>query len=93
MKLSYGYHRAEILGALTSIVMIWVLIFWLLIEAVDRCINPEEIDGPIMLLTAIVGLICNIINIFTLHSHGFESHNHTHTEEHEHNHSNTHLHD
>lgn len=38
--LSYGFHRAEILGALASIMLIWGLIIWLFVEAVKRTISP-----------------------------------------------------
>jgi zinc transporter 2 len=65
--MSFGYHRAEVLGALASIVLIWGLLVWLFVEAIERCVNKHEVDGEIMLITAIVGLICNIVNIFTLH--------------------------
>ena len=34
LKNSYGYHRAEVIGALGSIIIIWGLLIWLLIEAV-----------------------------------------------------------
>lgn len=89
-SLSYGYHRAEILGALASILIIWGLIIWLFIEAVDRVINPPGVNGEIMLITASVGLACNFINIFTLHScggHGHHAHSHGEEEEgHDHNH-------
>ena len=37
--LSYGYHRAEVIGALGSIVLIWGLTIILLYEATDRIIN------------------------------------------------------
>jgi zinc transporter 2 len=69
-KMSYGYHRAEILGAVASIALIWGLLIWLMIEATERIIEGPKVDGEIMLITAIVGLACNIINIFTLHSFG-----------------------
>ena len=39
-NMSYGYHRAEIIGALASIVLIWGLIIWLFIEAINRIIHP-----------------------------------------------------
>ena len=84
-SMSFGYHRAEILGAMASILLIWGLIIWLLIEAVERCVNPEEIDGEIMLITAVVGLLCNIVNIFTLHScGGGHSHHDHHHVDHDH---------
>jgi solute carrier family 30 (zinc transporter), member 2 len=66
-QMSFGYHRAEILGALASVLLIWGLI----------------IDGEIMLITACVGLACNIVSIFTLHScggdHGHHHHDHGHS--------------
>ena len=43
--LSYGYHRAEIIGALTSIILIWGLTAWLIYEAIKRLINK-----PVLLL-------------------------------------------
>jgi len=82
-NMSFGYHRAEILGAMASIVIIWGLIIWLMIEAVDRLITPTDIDGLVMLITAVVGLFCNIVNIFTLHNFGggHEHHDHHHIDE------------
>lgn len=66
-KYSFGYHRADVIGALASILIIWGLLVWLLIEAVNRIITPpEEINGFIMLVTAIIGLCCNILNLITL---------------------------
>ncbi|CAG8436416.1 3832_t:CDS:2 [Diversispora eburnea] len=49
---SYGFHRAEILGALTSIVLIWLLTVSLCVEAYDRIKNPKEIDGKKMCIVA-----------------------------------------
>ena len=66
MKNTYGYHRADVIGALGSIIIIWGLLIWLLSEAVRRILNPEEIDGTIMLATAIFGLGCNLLNLFVL---------------------------
>ena len=66
LKNSYGYHRADVLGALGSILIIWGLLIWLLTEAVKRLINPTDVDGEIMLITAIFGLGCNILNLVIL---------------------------
>lgn len=73
--MSYGFARAEILGALASIILIWGLLIWLIIEAAKRIIIENSIDGEIMLITACIGLACNLVNIFTLHSCGGESNN------------------
>ena len=66
LKHSYGYHRADVIGALGSIIIIWGLLIWLLVEAVHRLLNPKEIDGELMLITAVFGLGCNILNLLIL---------------------------
>ncbi|CAG8555319.1 7613_t:CDS:2 [Cetraspora pellucida] len=53
--LSYGYHRAEILGALVSIFLIWLLTLYLCIEAYDRLQNPVQVDGKTMCVVAVIG--------------------------------------
>lgn len=60
-SLSYGYSRAEILGALTSVLIIWALTVWLIVEAINRVIKPTPVDGFIMLITSLLGLTCNLV--------------------------------
>jgi hypothetical protein len=42
---TFGYHRAEIMGALVSVLIIWVVTGVLLYEAVQRVINPVAVNG------------------------------------------------
>ena len=42
---SYGYHRVEVLGALASVMTVWLVTGILLVEAIQRIITPEEVDG------------------------------------------------
>jgi cation diffusion facilitator family transporter len=67
-RYSYGYHRADVLGALGSIMIIWALLIWLLVEAINRLKHYKdiEINGDIMLITACIGLGCNILNLILL---------------------------
>ena len=65
---SYGYHRAQIVGALSSVVIIWFLTIWLIVEAYDRCISKHtEIQGLLMFVVAVIGLLCNIYMMQILH--------------------------
>ncbi|XP_010898497.2 zinc transporter 2 isoform X2 [Esox lucius] len=74
--LSYGWHRAEILGALLSVVTIWLVTGVLVYLAVQRLIsNDYEIEGTIMLITSGCAVLANIIMAFTLHQSG---HGHSH---------------
>mmetsp|Transcript_22371 Transcript_22371/g.55127 ORF Transcript_22371/g.55127 Transcript_22371/m.55127 type:complete len:385 (-) Transcript_22371:591-1745(-) len=70
--LSFGYHRMEILGALTSVMLIWGLTIGLVYEAVQKVIAPEPVDGAIMTIVAIVGLGANVVmtQILKVHNHG-----------------------
>jgi len=74
--LSFGYHRVEILGALVSVLLIWGLTIGLVWEAVQKVIKPEPVDGAIMTIVAIVGLVANIImtQILKIHNHGIGGH-------------------
>lgn len=78
-KYSFGYHRAEILGAMTSTIIIWILTLFLLQEAYERLINPHTIDANIMLITAVIGLFCNMVMISILHSDPNGHHNCSHS--------------
>ncbi|KAM7373417.1 hypothetical protein PAMP_008268 [Pampus punctatissimus] len=75
-KLSYGWHRAEILGALLSVFTIWLVTGVLVYLAVERLINDDyTIDGTVMLITSGCAVLANIIMALTLHQSG---HGHSH---------------
>ena len=60
--MSFGWHRAEVLGATISILMIWLVTGILFYMAVLRCINKQfEIDAKVMLITSGIGVIVNIL--------------------------------
>ncbi|KAJ3615768.1 hypothetical protein Zmor_012315 [Zophobas morio] len=78
-KLSFGYHRAEIIGALFSVFLIWLLTGFLVYEAVLRLIHRKIVNGKIMFITAACGLCANIFMALALghgHSHGHSHHHH-----------------
>ncbi|KAI8897315.1 cation efflux protein [Globomyces pollinis-pini] len=54
---NYGYKRLEVLGALASITLVWILTIGLVMEAIERLQNPEPINGRTMLYMAISGVI------------------------------------
>ncbi|TKR87609.1 hypothetical protein L596_011981 [Steinernema carpocapsae] len=75
-KHSYGLLRAEILGALVSIVLIWILTGVLVYMAIMRIVNGDyEVGADIMLITAGIGVAFNIIMGLVLH---FGKAGHTH---------------
>lgn len=75
---SYGFFRIEILGALVSIQLIWLIAGILVYEAFDRLKHDSgEVDGLLMFLVAAFGLLVNIVMAFLLgqdHDHDHYSH-------------------
>lgn len=58
---TFGYYRAEVLAAFINGITIVLSIFWILYEAIQRFLNPSEIDVKIAIIVAIIGLVVNII--------------------------------
>ncbi|GLD59282.1 zinc transporter 8 [Lates japonicus] len=86
-KLSYGWHRAEILGALLSVFTIWLVTGVLVYLAVERLISDDyTIEGTIMLITSGCAVLANIIMALTLHQSG-HGHSHGGLSSHGHGHS------
>lgn len=91
---SYGYHRVEVLGALASVMMIWLVTGILVVEAIQRVITPEDVNGKIMCIVALAGIGVNLLMMAVLggHHHG-HGHSHSHGEacgDHGHGHSHGH---
>lgn len=99
--LSFGWHRAELVGTLVSIASIWIMTVWLLKEATERFFMPPMVQGKLMFIVAVMGLVFNMIQIKILHGgdthfhlgEGFHSHDHEEGEEgHDHDHGHSHGH-
>lgn len=65
--MSFGYHRAELVGTLVSVVSIWIMTIWLLVAATQRFFMPPQVQGSLMFIVAVVGLFFNMIQIKILH--------------------------
>ncbi|MDT0117763.1 cation diffusion facilitator family transporter [Microbacterium sp. PRF11] len=65
---TFGYQRAEVLGALANGVILIVLCAWVGIEAVQRLLAPAEaeVQGGLMLTVAIIGMVANAISMWLL---------------------------
>ncbi|XP_032089316.1 zinc transporter 4 [Thamnophis elegans] len=77
-KFTFGFHRLEVLSAIFSVLLIYILMVFLLYEAVQRTIHMDyEINGDVMLITAAVGVAVNLIMGFLLSQSG-HLHSHSH---------------
>lgn len=56
---TYGYLRAEILGALLNGLLLWLLVVFIWFEAVRRLRSPQAVAGLPVMMVAVVGLGIN----------------------------------
>ena len=65
---TFGNARADTIGALVTVLIIWTLLGVLIYESIERIIHIDsvKIDGKIMLITSYIGLFFNLINMFVL---------------------------
>jgi len=97
-KNTFGWARAEVLGALVNAVFLVALCFSILIESLKRFLEVEEIHDPqLILIVGAIGLGINGIGLLLFHEHGHShgggSHGHSHGGgSHGHSHGNGHNH-
>jgi cobalt-zinc-cadmium efflux system protein len=70
---TYGYVRLEILAALINGAALLFIAVFILKEAWGRFQSPPEVDGPLMMAVAVVGLGVNVTGAVLLHRHAGES--------------------
>ena len=61
-----GTNKISILAAYTSALFLGITGFWIIIEAIQRFINPLKIGFSEAIIVAIVGLIVNGVSIFIM---------------------------
>lgn len=65
---TFGYQRAEVLGALINAVILGALAVKVAIDGVTRLLNPAgvEVAGTLMLIVAVVGMLANALSMWLL---------------------------
>lgn len=58
---TYGLKRAEILSAQANGLTLLLLAVWLAYEAVRRLLDPPPVEGGLVLVTALAGIVVNIV--------------------------------
>ena len=66
---TFGFYRLEILAALINGIVLVLISIYILYEAYQRMVHPQPVQGKLMLIVAVVGLVANIIGAFFLSKH------------------------
>lgn len=82
---TYGWQRAETLGALINGVFLVALCLSIFLEAIQRFVEPQEVSNPkLVLIVGCCGLASNLLGLVLFHDHGHahggeeEEHGHSH---------------
>ena len=67
-KRTYGYHRVEILAAMTNGLVLLLVAGYILLEAWQRFSHPTPVASLPVLVVATVGLAVNVAGALLLHS-------------------------
>jgi len=68
---TFGWARAEVLGALVNSVFLVALCFTILVEAIQRLTHGHEIDHiDSMIYVGIAGLVINVIGLLLFYQQG-----------------------
>ncbi|MGJ8621076.1 MAG: cation diffusion facilitator family transporter [Methylophilaceae bacterium] len=59
--------NAELIASIINVVLMYGVIVWMIIEALERISQPREVVGGYVIIIALVGLIVNVIVAKQLH--------------------------
>ncbi|NLV78106.1 MAG: cation transporter [Rhodococcus sp.] len=63
---TFGWHRAEVLTAMGNAVLLLGVAAWVMYEAIGRIGDTPELPGLPMILTALAGLLANLVVMLML---------------------------
>lgn len=66
---TFGNKRAEILIALFNASALTGICLFLIVEGIERFLNPAPVSGGIMLWVSVAGLVGNLVAVIILHHH------------------------
>ncbi|KAF2766870.1 cation efflux protein [Teratosphaeria nubilosa] len=81
---TYGWQRAETLGALVNGVFLVALCVTIFLDAIQRFFEPQHVKNPkVVLIVGCLGLTFNVLGLFLFHehNHGPGGHDHGHGDE------------
>ncbi|WP_266074766.1 cation diffusion facilitator family transporter [Haladaptatus caseinilyticus] len=66
---TYGYQRAEVLGALGNGLLLLVAVGYVLYDSLRRFGNPQPVDAQLVIVVGVLGLLANLAGAWVLSEH------------------------
>ncbi|KAL1209708.1 Metal tolerance protein 12 [Cardamine amara subsp. amara] len=106
-QFNYGRGRFEVLSGYVNAVFLVLVGALIVLESIERILDPQEISTNSLLVVSVGGLLVNVVGLIFFHeehhhahggsgcthSHLQHSHSHKHEEHHEHDHHHSHKHE
>ena len=92
---SFGTGKFVPLAGYTSALLLGVVAILMVIESIERLMNPTQIDFMMAIFVAVIGLIVNLVSALILkdsHTHEDHEEDHDHHHTHDHNHESALMH-
>ncbi len=67
-RMSFGYHRTEVLAALVNAMLLVAIASFIVVQAYGRYANPLAVEGGIMFAVGLAGLGANVAMVVLLRS-------------------------
>ena len=72
-KQTFGYKRAEILSAFVNSVTLIAIAIFLIVEAIERFLNPEPVKADLVIYFALGSIVINFLSVLLLHKDSKDS--------------------
>lgn len=82
---SFGTGKVNSLGGFASAIALAIVALMMIVESVQRLLEPQSIHFNEAIIVAIIGLVVNFASVFILHEdhhHGGHDHDHEHHHDH-----------
>ncbi|MDZ7819178.1 MAG: cation diffusion facilitator family transporter [Aliarcobacter sp.] len=83
--MTFGYIKAEIMAAFINSLFLIITMIFILVESINRFLNPTEINAPIVIFASLIALFINAYSTILLKQNNIE-HHHDHDEDEHHHH-------
>lgn len=91
-SMTFGYVKAEIMAAFINSLFLIITMIFILVESINRFLNPSEINAPIVIFASLIALCINAYSTILLKQNNIE-HHHDHGENEHHQHHHHHEHE
>ncbi|KAJ7132071.1 cation efflux family-domain-containing protein [Mycena epipterygia] len=91
-RFTYGYGRIETLSGFANGIFLILISIFIVFEAIERLLEPPEMNTSQLLLVSSLGLAVNLFGMFAMGGHHHGGHSHSHGHSHGHSQSESHGH-